>query len=223
MVYNVRQYLDIFVVVDPCFLFLKPYKTTVAAQDAVATNAPDIKIRTAQAQDLSQLADILADSFHPPTGMMRWAQPILRLGIYEDLRHRVRSHSDHYLCLVAVSQVSSLTNTDEEIAGTVEIAVRSSPSWQPQVSKCVYISNLAVSQSCRRQGVAKQLLLACDCTAKEWGFHQLSLHVLENNYQARQLYLKTGYQLCKVEPSYGMWKLLRRPKRLLLQKNLATT
>ncbi|NES25573.1 MAG: GNAT family N-acetyltransferase [Symploca sp. SIO3E6] len=195
----------------------------IAAQDAVATDAPDIKIRTAQAQDLGQLADILTDSFHPPTGMMRWAQPILRLGIYEDLRNRLRSHSEHYLCLVAVSQVSTLTNVDEEIVGTVEIALRSPPSWKPQTSKYAYISNLAVSQSCRRQGVAKQLLLACDRTAQEWGFQQLSLHVLENNHQARQLYLKTGYELRQVEPSYGTWKLLRRPKRLLLQKNLATT
>ena len=195
----------------------------ITAQDAVVTNAPDIKIRTAQTQDLSQLAEILTDSFHPPTGIMRWTQPILRLGIYEDLRNRLRSNSEHYLCLVAVSQVSTLTNADEEIAGTVEIALRSPPSWQPQVSKYAYISNLAVSQSCRRQGVAKQLLLACDRTAKEWGFHKLSLHVLENNYQARQLYLKTGYQLCQVEPSYGARKLFRRPKRLLLQKNLATT
>lgn len=196
----------------------------IAPQDAVATNAPDIKIRTAQTQDLGQLADILTDSFHPPTGMMRWAQPILRLGIYEDLRNRLRSNSEHYFCLVAaVSQVSTLTNADEEIAGTVEISLRSPPSWKPQTSQYVYISNLAVSQSCRRQGVAKQLLLACDRTAQEWGFKQISLHVLEDNHQARQLYLKTGYQLCEVEPSYGAWKLLRRPKRLLLQKNLATT
>ncbi len=195
----------------------------IAAQDAVATNAPDIKIRTAQTQDLNQLAEILTDSFHPPTGIMRWVSPILRLGIYEDLRNRLRSSSEHYLCLVAVSQASTATNYDEEIAGTVEIALRSSPSWQPQVSKYAYISNLAVSHSCRRQGVAKQLLLACDHTAKEWGFQELSLHVLENNHQARQLYLKTGYKLSQIEPSYGTSKLLRRPKRLFLQKNLITT
>jgi ribosomal protein S18 acetylase RimI-like enzyme len=195
----------------------------IADHDAVATNAHDIKIRTAQTQDLSQLAEILTDSFHPPTGIMRWASPILRLGIYEDLRNRLRSNSEHYFCLVAVSKVSTVADYYEEIAGTVEIALRSPPSWQPQVSKYAYISNLAVSQSCRRQGVAKQLLLACDRTAKEWGFQELSLHVLENNHQARQLYLKTGYKLSQVEPSYGIWRLLRRPKRLFLQKNLTTT
>lgn len=210
-------------VVNPCFLFLKPYETIIAAQDSIAANAPEIKIRTAQVQDLSQLAEILTDSFHHPTGIMRWAYPILRLGIYEDLRNRLRSNSEHYLCLVAISQDSTTTDTDEEIVGTVEISLRSPPSWQSQVSKYAYISNLAVSQSCRRQGVAQQLLLACDRTAQEWGFQELSLHVLENNHQARQLYLKTGYKLYQVEPIYGIWRLLKRPKRLFLQKKITAT
>ena len=208
---------------NPCFFFLKPYETTIAAQDAVATNAPDIKIRTAQAQDLSQLAEILTESFHPATGIRRWVYPIFRLGIYEDLRNRLRSNSEHYLCLVAVSQVSTVIGSEEEIVGTVEISLRSSPSWQSPVSKYPYISNLAVSQSCRRQGIAQKLLLACDHTAREWGFQELYLHVLENNHQARQLYLKTGYELRQIEPNYGTWLLLGRPKRLFLQKHLRVT
>jgi ribosomal protein S18 acetylase RimI-like enzyme len=64
--------------------------------------------------------------------------------------------------------------------------------------------------------------LACEQTALDWGFPDIYLHVLENNHQARQLYLKTGYQLRQIEPSYGAW-LLGRPKRLLLQKHLSTT
>ena len=150
---------------------------------------------------------------------MRWAFPILRLGIYEDLRNRLRSTTPQYACLVAITTVSTAAGSREELAGTVEIAIRSSLSWQFRSSQYPYISNLAVKKSCRRQGVARQLLLACERTALEWGYSNLYLHVLENNHHARQLYLKTGYELCQVEPSYGAW-LLRHPKRLLLQKYL---
>lgn len=179
-------------------------------------------IRTAQAQDLNTLAEILTDSFHPRTGMMRWVYPVLRLGIYEDLRNRLRSTSLHYVCLVAVSSISTVTGFQEELVGTVEIALRSSSSWQPQSPKYPYISNLAVTKSFRRKGVARQLLLACERTALEWGSQNLYLHVLENNHQARQLYLKAGYQLYQVEPSYSAL-LMGRPKRLFLHKHLTPT
>lgn len=206
--------------VNPCFSFWTPYEPAPAGQDALAGSVSHITIRTAQVSDLTTLAEILADSFHPQTGIMRWAYPMLRLGIYEDLRNRLRSTSPHYVCLVAVAAVSTVAGSREELAGTVEIALRP-PSWQPRSSQYPYISNLAVKKSCRRQGVARQLLLACERTSLEWGFQDLYLHVLENNHQARQLYLKTGYQLRQVEPSYSAW-LLGRPKRLFLHKHLTS-
>ncbi|HEY9633272.1 MAG TPA: GNAT family N-acetyltransferase [Coleofasciculaceae cyanobacterium] len=206
-------------VVNPCFSFLTPYEPVPAGQDAIAASTSHFTVRTAQAQDLNTLSEILTDSFHPRTGFMRWAYPILRLGIYEDLRNRLRCASPHYVCLVAVAGVSTVVGSREELAGTVEIALRSPHSWQPGAFQYPYISNLAVSQSRRRQGVARQLLLACEQTALEWGFQDLYLHVLENNYQARQLYLKTGYLLQQVEPSYGAW-LFGQPKRLFLRKHL---
>lgn len=206
-------------VVNPCFSFLTPYEPAPAGQDAFAACAYHVTIRTAQAQDLTTLAEILADSFHPRTGIIGWAYPMLRLGIYEDLRNRLRSTSPHYVCLVAVAAVSTVDGSREELAGTVEIALRSTPTLQPRGSQYPYISNLAIKKSCRRQGVARQLLLACERTSLEWGFSDLYLHVLENNHQARQLYLKSGYQLRQVEPSYSSW-LLGRPKRLFLRKHL---
>ncbi len=211
-------------VVNPCFSFLTPYEPAPAGQDAVATNASHFTIRTAQARDLTTLAEILTDSFHPPTGLVRWAYPMLRLGIYEDLRNRLRSSAPHYACFVAVASVPTATGAREELAGTVELALRTPPSWQPRVPQYPYISNLAESQSCRRKGVARQLLFACEQMSLKWGFCDLYLHVLEDNHQARQLYLKTGYEQLQVESSVGAW-LLGRPKRLFLHKQLtpATT
>ncbi|HAG81476.1 MAG TPA: GNAT family N-acetyltransferase [Cyanobacteria bacterium UBA12227] len=204
---------------NPCFSFFTSYEFSPTGQDTVASSACSFTIRTAQDRDLTILAEILTDSFHPPTGLLRWAYPILRLGIYEDLRNRLRSTLPHYTCLVAVVAASTLSDESEQLVGTVEIALRTSPYWQPHCHQYPYISNLAVRQSCRRQGVAQQLLLACERKSLEWGFQDLYLHVLENNHQARQLYLKTGYQLHQVEPSYTAW-LLRHPKRLFLRKHL---
>lgn len=208
-------------VVNPCFSFLTPYKPALAGQDTVAAGASCFTVRAAQAQDLSTLAEVLADSFHSRTGLMGWVYPMLRLGIYEDLRNRLRSASPHYVCLVAVAGVGAIANSSEKLVGTVEIALRSPPSWQLRSSQYPYISNLAVSQSCRRQGVAKQLLLACERTAIEWGFSDIYLHVLENNHQARQLYLKAGYQLHQAEPNYTGW-LFGHPRRLFLHKRLTS-
>lgn len=209
-------------VVNPCFSFLTPYEPVTADQDAVAVDASHFTIRTAQVQDLTSLAEILTDSFHSRTGFMRWAYPMLKLGIYEDLRNRLRSSSPHYVCLVAVADGSTVTDSSDVLAGTVEIALRSGSSWQSHTCQYPYISNLAVRKSCRRRGVAKQLLLACERTSLEWGFQDLYLHVLENNQQARQLYLKAGYGLRQVEPNYGAW-LFGHPKRLFLHKKLTPT
>lgn len=206
---------------NSCFFFLTRSEPAPAGQNAVFTSASHFTIRAAQIRDLNILAEILTDSFHPPTGFMRWAAPMLRLGIYEDLRNRLRSNTPHFACFVAVASVPTATGYREELVGTVELALRAS-SWQPGASQYSYISNLAVSQSCRRQGVARQLLLACERTSLQWGYSDLYLHVLENNHQARQLYLKAGYQLRHSESDLLTW-LLGRPKRLFLQKHCPTS
>lgn len=174
---------------------------------------------------MAGVAETLADSFHSREGVFGWAYPLLRLGIYEDLNNRVRSASPHHICLVAVD-LAAQTAADK-VAGTVEIAVRAithKPNYQPNEAyrrsyQYPYLSNLAVHPNHRRRGVARQLLASCEKTALSWGFHNLYLHVLENNHQARQLYFNAGYQLEQVDTSWNSW-LLRKPRLLLLHKHL---
>lgn len=185
-----------------------------------AEPSAQFQIRAAQLEDLTILAEILADSFHSQQGILGWAHPLLRLGIYEDLRNRLRSTSQHHICLVA------LDRTGDELAGTVEMAVRSTGPWASSGnaaksvrSRYPYLSNLAVRPSHRRRGVARELLLICEQVALSWGFQDLSLHVMENNHQARQLYFKLGYRLYQVDSSWSSW-LLGRPRQLFLHKHL---
>ncbi|MEQ9354188.1 N-acetyltransferase family protein [Coleofasciculus chthonoplastes] len=196
------------------------HKVASEAQQTLAVDASRLTIRRAKDQDLIALSEILADSFHSQQGLWRLVYPIWRLGIYEDLRNRLRGNSPHYACFVALNPDASGDSADGLLVGTVEIALRSPPSWQPQGHQYPYISNLAVRRCCRRRGVAGQLLLACERQSLAWGFPNLYLHVLDSNDQARQLYLKMGYQLYHLEPSYSLWR--RHPQRLLLRKRLNT-
>lgn len=176
--------------------------------------------RAATPKDLTAIAEILADSFHSRAGINGWIYPLLRLGIYEDIRNRLNSSSPHYVCLVAVVSATHHPNSWEYLAGTVEMALRSNYPW-PFNNSCFYpyLSNLAVQQDCRRQGAAQQLLLKCERIALAWGFQDIYLHVLENNHQARSLYFKLGYRLHRID---GTWTslLLGQPRRLLLHKQI---
>ncbi len=193
---------------------------------AQADTYSHFQIRAALPGDLNSLAEILADSFHSHQGILGWAYPLLRLGIYEDLLNRLRSTLLHHICLVAVEDAANTATegcyySASNIAGTVEMALRSKEAFARTTGRYLYLSNLAVRPTYRRRGVANQLLLNCERVALEWGFQDLYLHVLENNYQARQLYFKLGYRLHKVESSWATW-LLGRPRQLFLHKHLST-
>lgn len=185
-----------------------------------------LQIRAAQIEDVGAVAEILADSFHSKVGMLGWAYPWLRLGIYEDLCHRLRNSSAHHVCLVAVNGTAKadlggkLCSGGEDLVGTLEIAVRPTRlPWCSNYLRYPYLSNLAVRPSNRRQGIALQLLLNCERVVLEWGFHDIYLHVLENNYQGRQLYFKLGYRLHQIDSSWSN-RLLGGPQQILLHKHL---
>lgn len=183
-------------------------------------------LRRAQATDVSALADLLVQSFHGPTSPSSWFYRLLRIGIHEDLRHRLGRQSNSYICWVA--EVMSVADTARALAGTIEMDLRYQVPWSfltessskfPQDWCYLYLSNLAVPHSRRRQGVATQLLQACEQTARAWGYRQIYLHVLENNQAARQLYFRAGYQFQQIDNSL-VDRLLNRPRRLLLRKVL---
>lgn len=178
------------------------------------------KIRRANSGDLMALTEVLTLSFHSREGILAWVYPILRLGIYEDLRQRLASGSPRYLCLTAVAATEQPMHNKEVVIGTIEIGMRSRYPWPVTTGEHIlYISNLAVHPQYRRLGVGRQLLLSCESIAQQWGYSELYLHVLENNHQARQLYRNIGYQLQEVDWSWNT-VLFRQPRRFFLRKPL---
>lgn len=187
-------------------------------------------IQIAQLQDLEPLADVLTDSFHSADSWYRFLLPLLRMGIQEDLRGRLRNPANHQVCLVAfalqeaegaIGPVSNLLRQDRlagDLVGTVEISERVCPLWYSR-RQYLYLSNLAVDASYRRMGVASQLLLASEQVAARWRFRDLYLHVMEDNHAARKLYLNAGYRIQHAEMSLGSL-FLGQPRQLLLRKTL---
>jgi ribosomal protein S18 acetylase RimI-like enzyme len=192
--------------------FFYPYH-----QQPINPDSYQFQIRIGTPADLVSVAQIITESFHSQKGMWGWAFPLLRLGIYEDLRHRMASPASRHLCLVAVDYTTGAVNN---LLGTVELGVRYSDSWSQAGLGFPYLSNLAVHPKYRRHGVASGLLTTCEKISQEWGFQDLYLHVLENNHQARQLYFKQGYRVHKVESNWNTF-LLRRSSQVLLHKHLS--
>ncbi len=215
---------------NPFFFFSKSVKPQVEKSHQF-----DFSIRIAKPQDIKSVSEILTNSFHSREGIMSYVYPFLRLSIYEDLRNRIRSKNEHYLCIVAmvVKDTKSTENLStiegQDLLGTVEISVRSLHQngllplnfWQLDNFEYAYLSNLAVDADYRRLGVAQKLLSFCEDMVLEWGFGDLYLHVLENNHSARRLYYKAGYRLQEVEWTFGSL-LFGQPRKLLLRKSFQT-
>jgi ribosomal protein S18 acetylase RimI-like enzyme len=204
--------------VDSCFLFYlfsNPFRFLEASSDASECSATgsEIEIRSARARDLPDITEILVESFFPARKFWFWTRPIFRLGIYEDLRGRLNSSSPHYRCVIAIAREIS---REETIIATAEIGIKTGSLLGKGIP---YISNLAVLPAHRRRGIARTILRECERVALEWGFDELSLHVLDNNLAARELYFSNGYRLQKVDGQLSAW-LFDKPKRLFLHKKL---
>ncbi|TAE60728.1 MAG: GNAT family N-acetyltransferase [Nostocales cyanobacterium] len=196
--------------------FFRPHHPPLSKNVSIPDSC-QFQIRAATSADLPGIAQIIAESFHSQTGLWGWVFPLLRLGIYEDMRYRFSSMTSHHVCLVACD-VSDSGN--HQILGTIEISVRLSDSWVNVRQSFPYLSNLAVHPQYRRQGLASSLLTRCEQVCRDWGFEDLYLHVLENNDQARQLYFKMGYQEERVESSWDRFIFLNS-RQIFLHKHIS--
>jgi ribosomal protein S18 acetylase RimI-like enzyme len=189
----------------------------------IAFDADRLEIRAVSEEEIHFVAEIVTRSFHFDRGWMGWFTPLFKLGIAEDLRHRLRSHGFSPSFGQSQPQVCSIAlcpdRGQSQVIGTIEVGVRTTPYRQPPQHRYVYISNLAVSRDFRRRGVAQSLLTNCEQLAKSWGYTELHLHVMGNNERGRALYKKLGYELVSSEL---VWSIMpwRRPERLFLCKQL---
>lgn len=66
----------------------------------------------------------------------------------------------------------------------------------------LHITNLAVHQSYRRKGLARQLLQVVYDLARKKEIRLLTLEVRESNFEARNLYEREGFTMVGIRPGY---------------------
>jgi ribosomal protein S18 acetylase RimI-like enzyme len=188
----------------------------------IAFDAHQVEIRAIREDEIHCVAEIITRSFHFDRGWLGWFTPLFKLGIAEDLRHRLRSHpaySPTKLQQVCSIAIYTSERGQSQVIGTIEAGVRTNNYRQPTPDRYVYISNLAVSRDFRRRGIAAELLINCEQLTKSWGYTELYLHVMGDNEQGRNLYKKLGYEIVSSELAWSIipW---HRPERLFLRKQL---
>ncbi|WP_219892244.1 GNAT family N-acetyltransferase, partial [Chamaesiphon polymorphus] len=196
---------------------------TANISEPIAIDLDRIEIRAVREDEIHCVAEIVTRSFHFDRGWMGWFTPLFKLGIAEDLRHRLRSHNaglshskpQQQVCSVAVY----VDRGQSQVIGTIEVGIRTTNYRQPTPHRYPYISNLAVSRDFRRRGVAQQLLNSCEELTKSWGYTEIFLHVMGDNQRGRNLYQKLGYEIVSREM---VWSIIpwHRPERLFLRKQL---
>jgi len=82
-----------------------------------------------------------------------------------------------------------------------------------------YLCNIAVDPKFRRQGIARQMLAACEALAAEQGYKRFYLHVRLGDVSARSLYETSGYVV--VEEESFLVKLTGRTPVCLMVKEFS--
>jgi len=177
------------------------------------------RIRSAQRKDLPQIVAVLLASFYPQAQATQWLYWLMRIGIQEDIKPRLKPPASQYACLVAIAIDADSAHATDEVIGTAEISQRPCETWRFFPPKRAYLSNLAIDFGHRRQGAANQLIATCETIALRWGYHRIYLHVMANNSAAQALYHQAGYRPCEVSNPV-LAGLGLRPERLLLSKSL---
>lgn len=188
------------------------------ADDPQNSAQPPFRIRAAQRKDLPQIVSVLLASFYPQTQANPWLYWLMRIGIQEDIKTRLKTPANQYVCLVA-AKVDPDSAQTAGVVGTAEISQRPCETWRFLPPKRAYLSNLAITHNHRRKGAAQQLIRTCETVALGWGFHRVYLHVMANNTAAKNLYQQAGYQTCEVSNPI-LSGLGLRPERLLLSKQI---
>ena len=80
------------------------------------------RIRSAQRQDLSKIVAVLLASFYPTAQATQWLYWLMRVGIQEDIKMRLKMPASQYVCLVA-TLVDAESAQAGAVVGTAEISL----------------------------------------------------------------------------------------------------
>ncbi|OUC14667.1 MAG: hypothetical protein B0A82_10035 [Alkalinema sp. CACIAM 70d] len=175
-----------------------------------------LRIRPARSADARTIAELLSQCFELVSPQLTWILPLVRLGIQEDLRYRLKQQQG-YACFVAELQTENQRHL--QLVGTIEVSLKNFNFLGRCQPVYPYLANLAVHPDYRQQGIARRLIQICEQKILNWGAQDLYLHVLEENFSARKLYLDLGYSTQSLERMYGL-SLQSQQLRFFLHKRI---
>lgn len=154
-----------------------------------------VALRLAQPEDVATIAGLLTQTFYSQSGWRSLFSPIFKMGLCYDISARLQiPNLDKYQCWIA--EVPQAHPTEfKEIVGTVEVSLRSLSLTNLFLPTQAYISNLAVKETYRRQGIGKTLVAKCEKAAQSWKQSNIFLHVRSENTTALSLYQQLGYDV----------------------------
>ncbi|XWS26600.1 hypothetical protein CRYUN_Cryun26dG0044700 [Craigia yunnanensis] len=141
-------------------------------------------------------------------------------------------HGQTYTCVVtAKKEERNVKRTVlKSVVGTLDFSIRhlfhgeSFPGEREKhlfcsinrthMNKYVYVSNLCVAKSARRQGIARNMLYFVIESARSSGVELIYVHVHRNNGPALELYQKIGFEMVEMASS----QLLKQDMYLLCLK-----
>ena len=107
--------------------------------------------------------------------------------------------------------------TETETAAAAAAAETAAPGAPPALFP--YLANLAVRAGARRLGLGKALVEATEATARELGYERMYIKVDRQNFDARRLYDRMGYELVFMQNRMPD-KTNRQAQFLFLRKRL---
>ncbi|KAJ0026430.1 hypothetical protein Pint_07375 [Pistacia integerrima] len=173
--------------------------------------------------EMRKVAAIQAEAFHIPVlffddVFFEFFKAEVLSGLLYKLRN---SPPNRYACLVAEPNNEAI-KSQNKLVGVVDVTVLRDEDVLQRLhgaEEYLYVSGLAVSKTFRRRKIGSVLLKACDMLAIVWGFKYLALRAYEEDYGARKLYSKSGYEVASGDPPW-MSTWIGRKRRVLMIKRV---
>ncbi|XP_071732076.1 GCN5-related N-acetyltransferase 10, chloroplastic [Rutidosis leptorrhynchoides] len=176
--------------------------------------------------EMRSVANIQAEAFYEPVILFNDVFfQFFQAEVLSGLLYRLKnSPPDRYACLVAES-IASDNEENRQMVGVVDLMVFRDQSVLVHLSgadEYLYVSGIAVLRNFRRKKVASALLKACEMVAIIWGYKYLVLRAYEDDFGARNLYMRAGYKIVSGDPVWTTSWIGRR-RRILMIKECNTT
>ena len=170
------------------------------------TSAPQIAVRQAQLNDPLDAEALCCvrkpTEYVSEQGSTGFMGQKTELSFEEAQKRRIQARLGSAMRDKAVVLIATDAKSNDaeplSIVGTVDCvelpAGKGRRAGAPELPRRFLVRNLWVSEECRRQGIARQLMAAVDDLAAEKGISYLSLDVLAANTPALQLYEDLGFE-----------------------------